>query len=281
MILEFLPFNILSQLNGININSITEIRLRTGYCINALIDGQRVFFNKGKIISVDDIKTIISNITENSLYAYNENLKKGFLTTKDGVRVGVAGECVFEGNKILTIKNVNSLNIRIPHLIRDCAQKYIEYMLKEESVVYNSLIVAPPSYGKTTLLKDISLILNEKIDKQILIIDERGEFSEVKGKNIDKICYSDKLYAFNYGLRSLSPSIVITDELLDQNDWNCIKDAVNSGVKIIASCHGERIEDVKNKRYFLDNLFERYFTIDTSLGVGVLKHCYDSNFKVI
>lgn len=281
MILNFLPYKFLSQLNGLNLNDITEVRLKVGYPICVVVDGQRVI-KGGQIICTEyDVKSIIASITENSLYAYNEQLKNGFLTTKEGVRIGVAGECVFHNDRIVTIKNISSLNIRVPHIIRRCADNYVQNIVDENENVFNSLIIAPPSYGKTTLLKDISLTLNERLSEQILIIDERGEFDNITGINIDKISYSDKLYAFSYGLRSMSPSIIITDELSSESDWNCVLDAVNSGVKIIASCHGNSIDDVKNKRFFKNHLFERYFTIDIELGIGKLGHCYDEDFNVL
>ena len=37
--------------------------------------------------------------------------------------------------------------------------------------------------------------------------------------------------------------------------------AIKSGINVIASCHGESINDIKNKKYFIDNLFDNYFVL--------------------
>ena len=127
------------------------------------------------------------------------------------------------------------------------------------------------------------MFLNKYSDKSILIIDERGEFSEVAGANIDKIKYSDKLYAFNYGIRSLSPDIVITDELVSESDGECIKSAKNSGIKIIASCHAENIEDLKSKSFFCENMFYRYILLKNArnYGFGRIANVYDERFNIV
>ena len=95
----------------------------------------------------------------------------------------------------------------------------------------------------------------------------------------DSIKYSDKNYAFNIGIRSMSPQIVITDELQTEKDWNCVERAVTDGVKIIASCHGNCIDDIKNKPYFNRNFFERYVVLDGEKSAGTVKGIFDMDFN--
>ena len=150
-----------------------------------------------------------------------------------------------------------------------------------EKEIMNSLIISPPSFGKTTILKDIIEKYNEKISKPILIIDERGEFADVDGENIDRVVYSNKLYAFTCGIRSMSPSIVFTDEIVTSLDWDCVKSASNCGVKVVASCHGASIEDVVSKPFFCKGIFERYFILESKEYPGILKSVYDKDLKLI
>ncbi|MBO4251504.1 MAG: hypothetical protein J5911_02445 [Clostridia bacterium] len=286
--LNFLSDNLRTALKKTDINILSEIRLRQGFAVFGIFGGEKVYLsesgptlNKGDAIicSGQDILRCMEFATEKSLYAFNDRLKRGFLTTKDGVRIGVAGDCVFEDDRIVTVKNISSLNIRIPHEIKDCSQKiYNKLFLRE---VFNTLIIAPPSKGKTTILKDLARKLNDYLNSSILIIDERGEFSTVCGENIDVVKFSNKLYALEYSIRSMSPQIVITDELQSCNDWQSAKIAAFSGVKIIASCHGKSIEDLRNKDYFIKNVFERYIVLDAEKSAGTVKGFYDGDFNEI
>ena len=289
MDLSFFPNEYIKGLSKVNFNNLYEIRLRVGFAVLLKFsdktlylgkDGQTLLEENAIICSKLDVDTVIKNVTECSLYAFNERIKSGYLTTGQGVRIGLAGECVFENEKILTIKNFTSLNVRIPHEIIDCSQKIFEKIfVPKNNFLYNSLIVSPPTFGKTTILKDLA----RKIDKlncgDILIIDERGEFSNVKGQNIDIVQYSNKLYAFEYSLRSMAPKIVITDELSTKNDWVCVSDASNCGVCVLASCHARDISDLKRKKYFKKGVFDRIILLKSTGQAGVIDSIYNNEFN--
>lgn len=269
MNLKFFPKLIFDALSVCNVDILYEIRLREGFPVMVTLGKKKYFLSKEGITIFDsqaiiatktDIDEIIRNVTEFSIYAFNDKIKCGFLTTPDGIRIGLAGECVMNKDKVLTIKNFSSLNIRIPHKINGCSNALIRHIL-DDNKVKNTLLISPPFFGKTTALKDISEKLNGFNLGSILIIDERGEFSEIKGQNIDKISFCDKSFAFEYGVRSLSPSIVITDELGGKEDWKCVYNASLSGVNVIASCHGFGIDDIIKKEYFIDEIFDRYVVL--------------------
>ena len=289
MDLYFLPSKYTLALQHCNINSIYEIRMRVGYCTKIITDSSICYISESGftllkenalICTQDDIAQVVSNVTERSLYAHNDKIKFGFIVTRDGVRIGLAGECVNEEGRILTIKNFSSINIRIPHDIDGCSDVLYNYVQNKNNL-YNTLIISPPIYGKTTLLKDLAKNINNKHTFPILIIDERGEFASVKGENIDIIKFSDKLYAFNCGIRALAPSLVITDELNNNSDWLCVKKASISGVKIIASCHGESLIDVLNNENFIKGVFERYVVLKNVGQPGIIDKVFDRNYNVI
>lgn len=286
--LNFLSDSIQSALQNADIGALSEIRMRKGFPIFGIFNGRKVFISKkgptlnkldALICSGQDILQCIEFVTEKSLYAFNDRLKQGFLTTKDGVRIGIAGDCVFSGDKIITVKNISSLNIRIPHEIIDCSKKIYDKLFLNG--IFNTLIISPPSKGKTTILKDLARKFNTYTDYSVMIIDERGEFANVAGGNIDLIKFSNKYYALNYGIRSMAPNIVITDELQSRDDWQSAKIAAFSGVKIIASCHGKDIEDIYNKDFFIKNVFERYVVLDALKPAGTVKGFYDSELRLI
>ncbi len=287
MDLSFLPNEIKNALNNVDMSKVKQIRLRLNFPI--ILDflsgksylgkrGQSILKSESLICKDNYIKQIIDTVTENSIYKHNEKIKQGYLSYGQ-VRIGLGGECVFDGDKIITIKNINSLNIRLPHNVNDCA-KELYNIIKNQNNILNSLIISPPAIGKTTMLKDLALKINNDCLGSLLIIDERGEFEEINGENIDKLSFSNKDYAFNNALRSLSPEIVITDELSNDSDWSCAKKASVSGVRIIASCHGESIEDVKNNPLLVKGVFKRYLVLD-SKNLGVIKTVFNENFMVI
>ena len=276
MNLDFLS-KLTDKLPSLNISKVSEIRIRKGYPVKVRLFDEVIILNDC-IYNDEEINEIITCITEKSLYAYNDYIKQGFVTTRDGIRVGISGECVFDNGRIQTIKNFSSLNVRIPHEIENCANLLFPYIYNKS--VYNSLIFSSPFKGKTTVLKDLIRKLN-KTDNSIFIIDERGEFLDINGENVDKFVFCDKEYAFECGIRAMSPSIVIVDELVSKNDWLCVEKAVLSGVKIIATCHAELITDVKNKKFFKKGIFERYFQLDNGVKMGVLKSVYDKDFNII
>ena len=141
--------------------------------------------------------------------------------------------------------------------------------------------MSPPFKGKTTILKDLCRKINDNSDKAILLIDERSEFRNISGKNIDRVENSNKLYAFSYSVRSLSPEIVITDELSEKSDFLCAQSVVNSGVKIIASCHAACIEDLISKDYFIKNIFDRYVFLSNGSEFGKIDGIYNKELKLI
>lgn len=284
MDLSFLPKNYLDALSFVDLSKLTEIRMREGFPVTVIYSFKRAYLyekgvsilsNSSILCKKEDINAVINTVTEYSVYAFNDMIKNGFLISKGGIRIGLGGECVTENGQVQTIKNISSLNIRIPHLIDGCA-KDIYGFIYESGKINSSLIISPPFYGKTTMLKDTIKKLNELNKYSILILDERGEFELIKGENIDKITYSDKLYGLKYGLRTLTPNVVITDELSNENDWDCALSAVTSGVSIIASCHGKSVFDLTKKTCFRKGVFDRYFILG---DVGILSEIYDGEFN--
>ncbi|MBE7081059.1 MAG: hypothetical protein E7372_00675 [Clostridiales bacterium] len=288
MYLSFLPNKYLISLSKIDVDFLYEIRLRTGYPIKVNYSNKNYYLSESGLTSNKiqslicsqlDIDYVVESITERSIYAFNDRLKDGYITTSEGIRIGIAGECVFNDRKIQTIKNFSSLNIRIPHLIDGCSTKIMPFIYSRENL-NSTLIISPPFLGKTTLLKDIIKNLNNLNIGSILVIDERGEFSAVKGENIDNILYSDKNYAFNYAVRSMAPKFVVTDELSTSDDWVCAKNVVNSGVKIIASAHSDSIDKLCQKSFYIKNLFDRYVVLGNDY-FGQAKEIYDKDLNIL
>ena len=214
-------------------------------------------------------------ITENSIYAVNDKLTNGFITLKGGHRAGVCGTVVINCDKITTIKNISSINIRIKHEVIDAAQKIMNHIVTNEEI-QNTLIISPPRCGKTTLLRDISRILGAK--HKVSIVDERSEIAAVYngvfqndvGIHTDVLDSCPKTLGIPMVIRSMSPEVVITDEIGTVKDIDIIEFAAISGVKVIASAHGNSVAELKKKDNFRKMLkyFDLFITLNSVGGTG-------------
>jgi stage III sporulation protein AA len=283
MRLYFLPDWINDFIDLLDFNSLEEIRIRINQEIVVRVLGKYyllsflVSTSKKLFCSRSDIEEVLDVLTENSIYSYNDELKNGFITSKDGFRVGIAGKCIFENGEIITINNIESLNIRIPHNIKGCADKLFGYMY-QNGRFNNSLIVSPPGCGKTTLLKDVILKISN-LGMQTLVVDERGEFSNLNLQNVDKICFSDKSYAINFGIRSLAPDVIVLDEISSDKDWLGIYKVVSSGVNVVATHHGSDFSFM-NENYKTE-IFDLFYFLKGKPNIGELEGVYNSKLELI
>lgn len=297
MLKKILPNEIYNILNSkVNLNSINEIRLRTDKPIVLLIGSQRVFLgHNGTTGNLKEaiycskimVEDVVFRASECSIYSVNEQIKKGFIVMRGGVRIGIGGDLVEENNQIKTMTNYTSVNIRIPHEIKNCSLSAFNYLLNNKSV-YNTLVVSPPGAGKTTFLRDFVCQLSERnFALNVLILDERGELDIGKegsiGNFADKIAFSKKSVGFENGIRSLSPNLIVTDELGQQEDIDAVVYAVNCGVSILASVHSDSIESLERKPNFdkvlKDKIFKRFVFLSMRNGPGTIEGIYDENFS--
>lgn len=241
--------------------------------------------------SKDDLKSMIQKISNYSLYAYEEDIRQGFITIKGGHRIGIAGECVMENGEVKTIRNISSLNIRICREIIGCSDKIIKYIISENRV-YNTIIISPPKCGKTTILRDIARNISNGIPtlgakgRKVVVIDERSEIGACHfgipqsdlGIRTDVLDNCLKREGLIMAIRSLSPEVLICDEIGTKGDIDALMMAFNSGVNIVTTIHGFSVEDLYKRKVFgdlLDNeILERAIILSNKHGVGTIEKVF-------
>ena len=272
---------------------INEIRIRLNKPI-VVICNQRAYFlsfdglcsnpNSAIIASKEIIDEIVFKASDYSLYSVNEQIKQGYLTVDGGIRIGLCGEVVLEGDKIKTIKDFTSLCIRIPHDIKGVCKPIFNKIVESDNVL-NTLIISPPGAGKTTMLRDIIFQLSShNYSYNVFIADERGEIVGGKDNPFNLGCFFDYISFLNkkesliFGLRSISPDIVVTDEISKEEDISIIKHLIGCGVSVIATVHAKDIDDLKRKEAFKDFImgryFKRYIVLSKANGVGTIEGVY-------
>lgn len=297
MLEKILPENIYKILaEKISFRALNEIRFRANKPIVVILNGQRFFLgNNGLTSSLNEalfsskimIEDIIFRASECSIYSVNEQIKKGFIVTQGGIRLGIGGDYVEENGVPKTMTNFNSINLRFPHEVKNCSLPVFNYLVQDD-LVFNTLVLSPPSAGKTTFLRDfVCQLSNKNYAFNVLVLDERGELDLGSqgslGNFADKISFARKKVGFENGIRSLSPNLIVTDELGTKEDVDAVIYASNCGVGILASAHCDNLENFIKKDGFKElislKVFKRFVVLSSREGPGTIEGVYNENFS--
>lgn len=280
MFTELLKKGLISAIQrDYDLEKLTEIRLRVSrpVVVETLFKRGLVSLASGVFYKAtkEDIDFALAVASGHSVYAVNDELVKGFLHFKGGLRLGACGEGVVEKGDVLTLKSINFVVIRLPHEVKGCADKVFS-VLKENKKI-NTLVISPPSCGKTTMLRELARLFSK--DYNTLIIDERFELAAtVDGLptldvgDCDVISGVSKTVAYENTIRAMSPEIIVTDELFREKEVEAICDVVRSGVGVLASVHAENIQALKNSAVFnpLLNIFDCFVVLGKN-PIGTIK----------
>lgn len=128
-----------------------EIRVRAGQCLSARVRGRE--WRLEVRYTVEEIRQILSYLANYSLYAYEGEIRQGYLTLPGGHRLGLVGRAVLEGDRITSLTEISALNLRLAHEKKGCADSVISCLWEQDNLC-DTLVVSPPGGGKTTLLRD-------------------------------------------------------------------------------------------------------------------------------
>lgn len=257
--------------------AVEEIRLRTARPPQIVTAKDEVLAECASF-TADEAKELLEKLCRHSVYSMEEELRQGFITLEGGMRVGVCGRPVIRNGAILRLVDVYGFNIRFTAEATGCAEGVLKH-ISEHGYPLSSLIVSPPAGGKTTLLRDIARCISDGVGmlpQKVAIADERGELAGCIGgrpsfdigARTDVFDMTPKAEAISMLVRTMSPNVIITDEIGSPRDTEAISEAARCGVCVIASAHAASRDDLFKRKslrpLFDDGVFKRILLLKRS-----------------
>lgn len=278
---------ILTELR-VDAGHLQEIRIRAGRPVSVMC-GNREYVS-GCLVTGTQVGEILAYLSSYSLYAYEDEIRQGFLSLPGGHRVGLAGRTVLEKEHIKTMTEISSLNIRFAHEVKGCADLLIPYLWEGEKLMH-TLIVSAPGIGKTTLLRDCIRQISDGSSSHsgmtVGVVDERSEiagtFRGVPGNDVgirtDVLDGCPKAEGMMMLIRSMAPKVVAVDEVGSREDLTALMSAMHCGCVLLATVHGSSMEELERKPVLREmmemRLFERYVVLKPGRKPGQLGKILD------
>lgn len=269
-------------------NTLQEIRIRLSQPIELIFD-RHVEWIKYVSPSKKDGLFIINQLSEFSLYRMEDELREGYITIEGGHRVGLAGKVNTLNGVVKAVQNITFLNIRIAKEKIGVAIPMIHHMYDQDYL--NTLFVGPPQTGKTTFIRDVTRLIatgwKNVAPQKVGVIDERSEIAaSIKGVpqhdlgfRTDVMDACPKAEGMMMLIRSMSPDVLVVDEIGSDQDVQALMEAIHAGVKVICTIHGQTIAELKKRPslqpIFKQNVFERIIVLEKNIKPGKIQHIYD------
>ena len=288
---------------GVDFKKVQEIRLRVGAPLLVVYENREYFVSRGgelgtagrdaHLVTRDELRETMEYISSYSLYAFEEELRQGFITIQGGHRIGVAGRIVAEDKQVRAMKYISFLNVRLSHQILGCADEVMSFLYDGPTgQVRHTLIVSPPRCGKTTLLRDIIRQLSNgsrgRAGVTVGVVDERSELGACYqgvpqndlGIRTDILDCCPKARGMMMLIRTMAPQVIAVDEIGSREDMEAIGYVMNCGCRLVATVHGSSLEDIRQKPVLREmagqRMFDRYVILGAGSRAGRVEEIADS-----
>lgn len=258
---------------------VEDIRLRLGRPVSCCVAGREHFLRQLPALTEKNLLWTLERASCSSLYSVQESLRQGYINASSGIRIGVCGTGVIKAGELATIKDISSLSIRVARQCRGIADTFLPYTADGD--VENLLLISPPGYGKTSLLRDMVRQLSDR-GARVAVADERGEIAAMNrgipgfdiGMRTDVLEGVEKQEAVMMLLRTMAPQVVALDEISAPRDACAVELAANNGAAILATVHGRDAQDIR-QRPVLEKILRRgIFRKGLVIGMNARGRCY-------
>lgn len=314
-IVKIFPLGLRQVLQALPLDfeGLQEIRLRAERPLLLQYQGREIFGGRaGELtdkagraykVSLRDIRETLEMVGRHSLYAFEEELRQGFLTIQGGHRIGLAGRTVLEGNKVRSVKYISFLNVRLSHEVRGCGDGVLPFLYGKGGQVCHTLIISPPRCGKTTLLRDLIRQISDGGQKgegqplrpghTVGVVDERSEIggcylgvpTNDLGIRTDVLDCCPKTEGMMMLIRSMSPEVVAVDEIGSYEEIHAIEAVLHCGCRLLATVHGSSMEDMLGKpllkKLVQEQVFERYVILQRPGSEGWVRQILDGQGQIL
>ena len=249
-----------------NYPQISEIRLHAESYVGFIANSKNL--RTDIFISSDELKEVVTLLCNGSVYAHFDTIKEGYISIGNGIRAGVCGRASVENGIVNAISDISAVNIRLPKRIYHSAD-YLFSLLKESNFSKSILLYSRPGVGKTTILRElIYLISSNDVPIRHAVIDSREEITPFMDSYLmssDVFISYPKGMAIEIATKSMTPELIICDEISSFQEASAILKASNCGVRLIATAHAGSFDELCSREIF-DGLF-RHKVFDLALGI--------------
>lgn len=278
---------------------IEEIRLRAGRPLELVTHARRAFVDAcGRPVDradaapplpQEEVARTFQLVCQGSVYAWEEQLRGGFVTLPGGHRVGVSGRVIVEGGRVRTVRPVGGLNVRVARQVPGAALRVLPHVLGSGGRLLSTLLLSPPGAGKTTLLRDLVRLVSAgdaargMPAAKVTVVDERSELAGSRegvptldvGPRTDVLDGCPKAEGMLLAIRALSPEVVAVDEIGRAEDVVALREALRAGVTVLATAHAASVEDARRRpalrSLLVPGAFERVVVLSRRHGPGTVE----------
>ncbi|GFN30535.1 stage III sporulation protein AA [Paenibacillus xylaniclasticus] len=280
----------LSRLPASVMDGLEEIRIRENRPLEVWTGGGSAFVTPGGKLqnspdgaikpSADMCRRLLERMTNHSVYAMEEELRRGYITVEGGHRIGLAGRTVLEDGKVRSIRDIGGFNVRIARDAAGVSLPVLPMLIdRYRQTISSTLIIGAPRQGKTTFIRDLARAVSYGRwrlphaegwpGRKVGIVDERSEIAACVrgvptfdvGPRTDVMDACPKAEGMMMMIRSMSPEVLVVDEIGRDEDVEAIREAARAGVAVIATAHAGSWQEAAARpairRLLQDNAFAR------------------------
>lgn len=236
---------------GRELDALEEIRLSLDTKSSIVMMGEERELSLS--LTKEDFFFAVRGICHGTPFSYRAELAQGYLPFGSGVRVGAVGEAHYNEQRALVgVSDIHTLIFRIPHAIPHTGLIDRICTFLSRRMRRGCLILGAPRAGKTTLLRALSRALcTGEEARRVAVVDTRREFSPEDGAmgRMDILTGYRRMDGATIALRTLSPEVIVMDEVGAAEDAEAIRCVLASGVALLATAHAHGIEDAMRRRH--------------------------------